>query len=243
MPTSAYKGTAAQLVRRKIEKSIDGTKVTIVYEGTKSGLEAIEPVLGSAPTGYTDVYVRSTEIETAKGGKVCTLTVEADNFITGWSGVTAPDDVLELQWQVIEKDIKKHPRYNAGAGFLDSTDWAEIAAWEADTNATTRETKYNALTDQAKHLALRLRRGQTSYQVFIPVASRTRMTGTSPVVGGCGRTDTPYAGIGAPAHSANSTEYKYVKVEDSKVRMSGRWQRREVWMGFEDVDEDIVNFT
>lgn len=244
MPTSGYKGTSTVLSKRTVKTSNDGKQVMLVYTGTKAALEAIEPVIGSAPTGYTDVFVRTTTIETAKAGKICELTIEADNFIGATASTFDPTEVLECQFAKVEKDIRLHPIYaSGGTKALSEADRNAISEWEADTNKTTKATKYAALSSSAAHLADRIARGQTGYDVYIPVATRTRYSGTTPIIGGCGKQDSPYSGIGAPAFSANSKPYVYIKTADSKVKQSRRWQRREEWTGFEQVDTDIVNNT
>jgi hypothetical protein len=244
MPTSDYKGTTTVLSKRTVKTSNDGKQVTLVYTGTKTALEAIEPAVGSAPSGYTDVYVRATTIETAKAGKLCELTIESDNFIGASASTFSPDEVLECQFAKIEKDIRLHPIYaSGGIKALTESDRNSIAEWEADTNKTTKATKYADLSDNATHLADRIARGQTGFDVYIPVATRTRYSGTTPIIGGCGKQDSPYVGIGAPMFSANAKPYVYIKTADSKVRQSRRWQRREEWTGFEQVDTDIVNNT
>lgn len=240
MPAT-FKGANTLTKKQKLSYSTDGVITgSITYEGVQADLTTARPGVGDAVTILAaSLVVTSVEFETAANGPFCSMTVNASNA-TASSG-TAQDTIWELDYQRVDKDIKTHRAWYTGGSFaMSSADWASVTAWEADTDAITKDQKFQALSNNAIQLAGRLRRGETTYPIWVPVARVTEERGSRPTTSSVGSIESPPSQCGAPSNTAAGKPYIYVLMSDKATRSQGKpWRREREWMGFDAVDRLI----
>ena len=230
----------ASLVSRKATLEHDNRITEVqVYEGDTAGLATLQPIIGASFAsiiGANLVYVRSVEYETHSKGPVVRMTVTATNWTSG--GNSESDTDYELEWMRVDKDIRSHRAFNdSGAAYeMDEADWNELAEWEAETNASKKQELYDDLSVSATALADRLKKGETNYPVWVPVARKSYQTITRPTTSSVGKIDTPPPQCGAPLNTEYGKAYFYVLMADRAVRQRGVWRRQQEWMGFDDID-------
>lgn len=239
----AYKGAAPSLTvptSRTESWSADGTfTVNLVYENfTKSALEGIRPSSGTELTAlsYSGTYVTDVTIKT-NTNQLATMTVNASSALT-W--LTTPGDgiVLRVRFVPLQQDLRYHPMFQTGGDYeLSDQNRVDID------RALRGEIQRSALSAASWVLFDRLMRGQNTYTIYAPEASKITPSSTSPSTSGAGQVSAPGNPpfTGAPTYSQNSNPYTYVKTGDEFERVAGRWSRVEVWTGFEQVDTDVYN--
>ncbi len=90
---------------------------------------------------------------------------------------------------------------------------------------------YSALSDNAKALVDRLKRGQDTYVVYAPVARRTTKFSTKAGNTRCGF-------LSNPPGDAAVAGYLYLKTADRSTR-DRNWTRSEEWTGADEIDTEI----
>ena len=233
--------TTATLKSRKLTREHDYRCTQVeVYEGSVSDLVAVTGRnVGdqfAVLDGGNTVWVRTKEIETHAQGPLGRMTVTATNWTSG--GGSTVDTDYELEWMRVDKDIRSHRAFNdSGAIYeMDEADWNELAEWEAETNASKKQELYDDLSVSATALADRLKKGETNYPVWVPVARKSYQTITRPTTSSVGKIDTPPPQCGAPLNTEYGNAYFYVLMADRAVRQRGVWRRQQEWMGFDDID-------
>lgn len=199
---------------------------------------AERPSIGDELDGYVDFYVDQVDLVQegtgASGSGTMTIVLVSET----WTGAATPDIDLteEVEWSQIEKPIEQHPRYlTGGAAALTAADLDAIEEWRNATAAADRSSLYTALSANAKELADKIRRGQTSYIVPAPVARKTTKGFEAPSSSAQGVRQTATPITGAPAG------YVWLGTADRAVRQGGRgkWERVQEWTGADDWDSDI----
>lgn len=233
--SATFKGVSSVLRKKKVVYSEnDKIDATMTYEGTEAALQSARPVIGTTivvDTLSNSCTVRSTEIETAATGPFSRMTVTANNYSSG--GTSTYDTIFELDFIRIEKDIRTHRMFGTGAYAL--TD-AEIKQVDDYINGNTSIT----LSSAQQQLFKRLKRGQTAYPVWVPVARKSYYSLTRPSTGAVGSISSPPSGCGAPSATAAGKSYVYVLVSDKVSQVFGQpFRREQEWMGFDDADSAI----
>jgi hypothetical protein len=229
-------GTAATYQAQPTAKrsDADGQRNTYTWHGDYAALNTLAGSYTVDSTTIDGLTVRSKELSPEAGG-LAKLTIVADNIVAtggGGNGGGGTDPVYELEWVREDKDIKNHPKFQAG-GTYELT----VAGRQAVDNALNNDGVAPASNSNAYQLYSRLQKGVTSYPVGIPVARSTTYTITRPTSSGAWVRGTPPALCGAPANSPQTgAAYVYVKTADRVVRRSGGFERVQEWSGFEDVD-------
>src|SRR5581483_537309 len=186
MPTERWKGTTAIKEAPSspvFENTKDGPRYTRTFNGPYTALLGNTPARLGTMTGVpSGFYVDTVRVEKAPGNRgimTVTLTPAPIQDYTFEANQT-----LEVEYVEIQKRIETHPMFNAVTAesshpnankyALTDDDLDAIEEWKNQTTATDRKTKYDALSDNAKALAQRIKRGQDSYVIYAPVCRVTK---------------------------------------------------------------------
>jgi hypothetical protein len=218
--------------------TLEGERIVLVYRGKYSTMLAARPAIGDEVTGFEGNYVDQVDLVPDGAGTSGPATMTVVLVSETWSGATTPDLDLteEVEWSQLEKPIEQHPRYQSGGGAeLDSDDLDAIEEWRNATTAEDRSTLYGALTTNAKELADKIRRGQSSYIVPAPVVRKTTKSFETPSSSAQGIRTTSAPVTGAPSG------YVWLGTADRAVRQGGRgkWERVQEWTGADEWDSDL----
>ncbi|MGD0650944.1 MAG: hypothetical protein ABSA97_07370 [Verrucomicrobiia bacterium] len=255
---STWKGKTAVICKRRHIYSERGIQVVLTIGGTYEELQRNQPPFGyylGWDYGFGFIVEHSELVREGEGRKA-TLTITASNRLTAALDLLHPPDpttMLEKEWMPIEVALRKHPNFNPtalggnGRWLLTIADDAQIAAWEKEDNAGLKAayhwlTASNTLSANAQQYAIRIARNQLGFNVYLPAAKRTRFYASSPATGGCGHPENAPAIFGMPTVSGNGQPYYYIKTEDRAPKQGLIYERQEAWIGFIDVDLDIIQY-
>jgi hypothetical protein len=227
-------------------KTENGEATLIEYIGATSTLSAAVPDIGAA-WGDFEGTVRSTSLVPVEGldtTSELTITVELISE-SGEEPGTLESETYELEWVNVARSMYEHPQFAIGQGGLselDSTDIAQIAAWEQVADPLVKSlymlsAEYGAitLTDRAKLFARGIELGQTIFEDYAPVARKTSTyVGGPPPTSLAGQKNDP---VGFPSLPDG---YEWRKSADRNVTVGKRtrWEKQEEWLGAKKVLHD-----
>lgn len=227
-------------------KSAAGIQITRVFRGPYEALVAAEPAIGATLEGTAGVFVDSVETVPDAAGPLGpgTMTIVASTPDPDSDGQSPEAPIYEVDWTQLEKPLEQHPRYQStGDKPLNEQDLVDIENWKNETDRTLRsQGKYRSadgnevtLSLNAKDLAFKILRGQSSYIVAAPVVRVTSRTYAKPLTSATGTKGHPPAAAGYPPG------YEWVKTADRAMRQGSRgtWERIEEWTGADTWDGDI----
>jgi hypothetical protein len=251
MSTLLWKGSRRlrELPETSIEETLEKTTREIEYEGPHSECLAKRPKPGTieARSGLRIASVRVRRLTGGRGRLILKLDDATDT--SGGGGPPTSGLTVELDWVAEQVDLLKHPRYRhpSGTKQLELEDLVNLQSWEAESDTALkknfqyhkveglRTSEVATLSANAQDYATKKLRGQDSFRVYFPCVKRTTKI-SNPLAGeACGKklTDLP-SGLPRP------TGYQWMKTADRSVRSgSGKWERREEWQGFLEIDADI----
>lgn len=212
----------------------DGQRAVRIYEGPWETIYNNRPARGDLTNGLDGFFVWETDLVKQAGNKGVLTVRLADTAPTGTNLSIGPgDEEVEIDWQVIELPLERHPRYRvSGGGAKELTD-EELEQVEEKLRNKDKHTF--ASGSAVEEFYLKKLRGQSHYRVWYPVIrKRTIISGTlNPSDFNAGTVQDPPIGIGG--------NWKYQKTADRAIKKSGirYWERYEEWSGAEEIDPDI----
>jgi hypothetical protein len=230
----------------KIVTGKDGIEVTRVFIGPYQKVLADAPSYGSAMAGFDGCIITRIEQVHQDGGSG-KLTLVALNVSQPPPSTyqNPPEPVYESDWTEVQKDLKWHPIYQSGPLSLVSGDGFEyvsryMALFEGGPRSDQTDEQWrdelgdlfaNA-SSGAKHLITRLKRGQDSYNVYVHVVRETSYSPIRPTPAPCNVRQSP------PVFALNGMVY--VRSADRITSGSPFWSRQREWLGFDEIDEDLI---
>ena len=221
----------------KIDSTASRQEATLIYTGQFLDLLAKQPKPGQTVANYDNTFVVEKVVVTPEQGKKGTMTVSLVKESPEYANQAAPPlPTYEVEWAQVDRKLEQAPVFQSGGTYaLDSDDLDEIDEWRNQSTASTRATKYAALSANAKVFVDKIKRGQESYIIFAPVARKTSYTYQPPSASSAGKRQTP---TGFPALPAG---FVWLKTADRSTRTGtkGKWERTEEWTGADAWDTDV----
>jgi hypothetical protein len=236
----------------KREKSVQGLRITRVFNGPFASLVAAEPSIGQVMEGYEGIPILTVSTEPLEAGPTGPgrMTIVAGNDDLGGGGTGGIDPIVdlaptyEIEWTQLEQPLLQHPMYAAGASVeLTPADLANLEQWKQESDPALKAVyKFKAtngsevtLSPNAQHYAGKVRRGIESYFVPAPVCRKTTRHFTKPQTSAMGRRQNPPGDVGAPPG------YVWLVSADRAIRQGrgGTWERITEWLGAQSWDTDI----
>ena len=246
----------------EITLSVDGDSATAIYRGEYIKLRDARPKKGeimkvvSEYGEWEPLRVVSTKLRRDRAG-LGTLTVNlAEPRKSGIGNPnkpkppgednqpTDPNIVVEVNYTIIEKPLKKHPMFKS----LGTENWVRIASWmdipiENWEHRMAYEIPFkhpntgNILWVNLGGLEItyckKIAAGIEAYYLQVPVVRQTTTQEEAPTTSLAGKRDSPPVfEEAAPA---------WLKTADSAIQRSqlGAWERVEEWTGFDELDDDL----
>lgn len=217
-----------------------GLTVTRIFIGPFPSLLSKRPLLGGYMVDIgAGILVEKVNVKPLGQGATGPgqMTVTLVSLVPPDNRPTPFQPVYEIEWNMLERKLEQHPRYQTGPLALSDDDLDLIAQWEAATTAPLRKDAVTKLAGRtgALDFIAKKRKGEDAYRLYYPVARKTSQVGVFPAVGACGKVQVP------PEFPQLPDGYVWLTSADRGTRTGryGKWERQQEWDGADDWDEDL----
>lgn len=226
----------------------DGQKIELIYVGPYTTLSTNQPARGVAVIGSAGLLVDHSVLKHLSGGR------GQMNVICTQSPLPTPgsgESTIKVRWMQLQKPLETNPRYTTGTFTLTADDLNAVNAWKNSSDYNDRKKMENSattpnpfpptaeptapatlpvLSTNALDLVKKLKKGEESYIIFVPVITRTTDYKVSFTVGGAGFINSPPISIPG---------FQFLKTADEMDQSSAKFTRNEEWTGANVWDPDL----